>query len=268
MRLSVIRRYAVALVLFASFPAYSAAWLQDEGRLQLINNFTWYSTESFFNTNGDRLPQAEFTKLEYNPYAEYGLSKETTVGISTSFQSLSQGSQDNSGLGDTEIFFRKQLFKDDWTVISYQPLIKIPGFYSETRQPLLGNKQIDVELRALYGTSFQFIEQYHYVNLELAYRRKFEKPQDEIRFDATLGFKPKPDILLLAQIFSIFSVDTANVASFQNANSTDFDLTKLQLSAVKDLSETMSVQLGIFRNLRGRNTGSGGGVLLSVWLKF
>lgn len=261
------------LCVFTIHDAFAAAWTLKKEEKRVINTVSYYTTKTSFDNSGKKISQDSFTKIENNIYAEYGIMDYLTVGLSQSFQYLEQKNESgkiwNSGPTDTEIFVRNLLLIYDTSVFSLQPLIKIPGFYSEEQEPRLGNKQVDLEIRGLFGHGFLYDGKDHFANLELAYRRRMEEPGDEVRFDATLGLRPRGDILVLLQSFNTLSVNSSSAASgLQLANSTDFNANKIQVSVVKTLSDKYSLQIGGFQTLRGKNTGAGGGVMLSLWTNF
>ncbi len=267
------RGWVFSAILFLYLPlqdARAAAWLLEKGQKQLINNLFLYRTDKAFLANGDQQRQPEFTKLEYNPYLEYGWKDDVTLGLSTSLQRLSQkGNGDNSGLGDTEIFARKRLWQNERAVLSLQPLLKLPGLYDEDETLSLGQGQVDVEIRALGGMAFPLYGQWHYYNLEVAYRQRYGAPADEIRVNQSLGLKVADKWQAVLQNDNYFAVDgDANGTTLRLANSAGYDMVKLQVSVVHEWDKKTSLQLGAFQHVAGENTGAGSGLLASMWLKF
>lgn len=266
-----MRRYLYMIGLVALVPvnALAAAWTQDAGDWQLINNIFYYGTDSYRDASGQKSKQPFYNKIEYNPYLEYGLSDDVTLGLSPSFQYVRQDipavDADNIGLADTEFFVRKRIFWDGQNVLSIQPLVKIPGPYDNDDTPSLGQGQTDAELKLLYGHAF---DDAHYLNLEAGYRYRFAAPGDELRFNAAYGYRPASDWLLLFEGQGIFAVEGAGGNTAFISNSADYDLVKLQMSAVYFLTEQTGLQIGAFNHVYARNTGEGGGVIVSLWHKF
>ncbi len=256
----------------AAGDAWAAAWLQKEGHGEVIVNAVYYTTESSFARDGEKLVQPRFIKKEINPYIEYGLSRSITIGANASLQDITQEPRGETfGLSDIEVFSRAQIWRHGGTVISLQPLVTLPGFYDKNENPALGNGQADVEMRMLLGHGFQITgwnAQRHFANLEAAYRRRLGSPGDEVRVDGTLGLRPTEHTLVLNQVFSVFSLDDSTISPVLLANSRDYDVVKYQASVVRELTSETSLQLGVFRHIAGENTGGGGGALLSIWRKF
>ena len=271
-RICVIMIMVCGAVFFPASRALSAAWTQPHGQWEVVSSVFLFRSDEFFDEDGNSTPQGEFTKIEFNPYIEYGLFPWLTVGASPTVQYLEQdsatGNSDNMGIGDIELFARYALWQDDWSVFSLQPLIKIPGPYDDADRPQLGSEQVDLELRGLYGHSLVYGGMYHFINIEGAYRHRVGDPGDEVRFDTTLGIRPIPDFMVLGQVFTTFAVDEMVRSEMRLTNSEDFNLVKLQLSGVQEISPDLSVQLGGFHHVWAQNTGGGSGVVFSIWKKF
>ena len=166
------------------------------------------------------------------------------------------------------MFLRTPLWHRKDAILSVQPLIKIPGAYDSNASPALGNGQVDAELRLLYGQGFAWQGQHHFVNLEAGYRKRLEEPADEVRFDATLGLHYTPEWMALLQSYNTFAVGSRAGGPLNLSNSSDYDLNKIQLSAVYSFTPDMSVQAGVFSHVMGENTGVGEGLVLSFWKNF
>lgn len=265
-------RLALALLgLLICTELNAAAWTLDQGRGQIINNFTYYSSDKYVDDHGNSSHQETYNKWEYNPYIEYGLTNAITLGLSPSFQYVSQKifgtDQENANLADSEIFIRTRLYADGQNVISIQPLIKLPGAYSSSDLPVLGQNQIDYELRLLYGRSFGDNGR-HYWNTEAAYRVRTETPGDEWRFATTLGYRVSDKWQILGEAQGIFAADGAGNSGFILSNAYDYDLVKLQLSGLYSFNPRWALQIGAFQTVYERNTGEGTGGLFSIWYRF
>ena len=96
---------STALSLFA-IDANAAAWLQTEGRWFTASNFVFYQSDTFVDRSGNDSDINTFRKYEFNPYIEYGLTKNITLGTNLFADKLTQSGQDNYGIGDAEFFAR------------------------------------------------------------------------------------------------------------------------------------------------------------------
>lgn len=63
-------------------------------------------------------------------------------------------------------------------------------------------------------------------------------------------------------------MEEPSAASFTQSSGDDFDLMKLQLSAVYKVNPHLSIQLGAFSHVDGNNVGAGDGALVAVWKRF
>ena len=265
-------RLALAMLgLFLCTELNAAAWTLDQGHAQIINNFTYYTSDRYVDSDGHSSKQDTYNKFEYNPYMEYGLTDSITLGLSPSFQYVTQKifgtDQDNYNLADSEFFVSKRLWTDGQNVISVQPLVKVPGAYDKNDLPVMGQSQVDYELRLLYGRSFGD-QGKHYWNTEVAYRVRTETPGDEWRMATTLGYRINDRWQILGEADGTFAADGAGNNSELLSNSFDYDLVKLQLSGIYWFNPKWAAQLGVFQTVYERNTGEGTGGLFSVWYRF
>jgi hypothetical protein len=250
---------------------FAAAWTLPADKWELYQNAFYYRTTEFFDSNGNTRPQPRYSKYELNPYGEYGLNEGTTIGGSVALN-LVQGtaatdSGNNYGIGDPTLFLRQRLWSDDSTVVSLQPLIKFPSYYTDELLPRSGAMQTDGELRLLGGHSFEWLGNNHFINLEAAYRKRMGDPSDQLRFDATLGLTLNDQWQLLPQLSYINTPSRKAITPFTQSGEDDFDLLKPQLSAVYQLNETVALQAGLFQHIDGNNTGAGCGALFSLWYR-
>ena len=65
-----------------SGPAAAGAWLQPAGHWQLIMSGTFTVSPSGFGQSGKAVDIADYTKFEFSPYFEYGLTDDVTFRIS------------------------------------------------------------------------------------------------------------------------------------------------------------------------------------------
>lgn len=263
---------------------YAAAWLQPESIFQLITGTSYYRTNKFFDKSGNKQPTDLFQKIDTTPLIEYGYSKNTTLGMSTSLQHIV--SYDNTSMSQRsrlaygEFFYRQKIYERKNTFFSYQPLIKIPGLYTTADEKFFGNRGVDLELRTLTGYAFQwpgfkdnqqrpYAGQYHFLNNEVALRYYTDGDVLEMRQDATLGIRPFPSLLLLGQSFlrKNFGKKEIDVNTLQTNNDA-LTVVKLQGSVVQQITDKASLQFGVFKDVYGTNASQGTGAFMNVWLNF
>lgn len=251
--------WMAAWLLMAPSAVEAGAWLQRQGEGQVIHTLSWYRT----GTPGD-----PYEKWEYNPYAEYGWSPRLTIGVSAyldlASQEIATGWERNAGLGDTEVFARYLVWEKGPSVFSIQPLVKLPGGWTSDDFPAIGGEQMDAELKGLYGTHFGP----HFLDVSLAYRARSETPSDQLKLEASFGYRLSEQWLILPQLFGTMAMDSTQGGVFTFAPSDDYDLLKWQLTGVYRYNDSLSFQAGGFGHALRDNTGGGGGIIAGVWQKF
>lgn len=257
-------------LLIISSNVYASGWTQKSGHGLLINNFSYYSTSHYFDANGDRKPlNGNYTKYEMNPYIEYGISDNTTIGanifLSRVFQknTIASSNATNYGLGDSELFIRHRIWQGNGFSFAVEPLIKLPSLQKYTIEPKVGSTTFDAGLTTSSGYSFKAFEKHHFANIDISYRHSFGPLSDRVKIDTSVGFSVSEDLILLPQLFITSRLSSA-ISPSNNTSADNYSLRKLQLSAIYKLTPDFSLQAGVFSNISGRNTGGGNGGLFAV----
>lgn len=253
--------------------AHAGAWTQEKGKLQVILNQTLYATDTYYDNQKHERSQPLYRKYELNPYLEYGLADGVTIGANVSLQRVAQdvaagGVMTNYGIGDSEFFGRVRLLQRDNFVLSAEPLVKLPSPESAASMPKIGASHPDAGLGLAGGYGFGSRSKPHFADLYLGYRYRFGDPRDQIKLAATLGYSLTPRWMVMPQLFLTKRRQGPRMVAFTQSSGDDYDLGKPQLSVVYKLNEKTHVQGGAFLHAAGKNTGAGGGVLLSVWRNF
>ena len=251
-----MRRYYQGLLYLSTIAAptlaFAGAWTQAQGNLHLI------TTASFYH------------QYELNPYVEYGLRDDITIGGSVELQHLHQstfGVPGNSdwGVGDSEFFVRKRLWNEGGFVASLEPMVKLPSMESSALNPRIGNQNYDAGLGGSLGYGFSALGLHHFADIDTQYRHRFGNRNDQLRVSATLGLAMTPRWMLMPQAFLTYRAGVNGQSVFTQSSSDDYNLTRLQLSAVYDVSDKVRVQFGGFADVDGKNTGMGKGLLVALW---
>lgn len=248
-------------------------WVQNPGHGIAILNAVTYTTERYFDASGHEIAQPRFTKYELNPYVEYGLSEDWTLGASLFLHRLQQkngGSlnEDNWGLGNSEFFARRALWSEGQQALSGDLFTALPSAYSETGGPKAGRDDYDLGVALNAGQGFALWgRDDHFAALRAAYRYRHGALGDQVQVEARTGLRVDADWLLLPELQWTLPVQGSG-AGRSVAGQNDYRLLKGQLSAVYLLDDLHGIQAGLFRHLDGENTGGGGGVLVSLWRRF
>lgn len=266
-RLSKIKFLTLALCFLPNF-SYAGAWTQAAGKGLFIQNFSYYSTNKYFDNSGNKQSMSRYRKYELNPYIEYGLNDWLTVGANVLAPMATQSGQTNFGISDSEVFVRARIWRQNNWVVSAEPMVKLPSLWDETDLPKIDNNNFDAGLTLSAGYSFGYWGLDHFINIDGGYRHRFGAPHDQMRFSATAGISVTPKAKILTQVFNTSRIAGSNSAIFTQSSSDDYDLTKLQISGIYKIYDNISLQVGAFTNIEGRNTGSGNGGMFAVSKEF
>lgn len=275
----------VSCILLLAQSAFAGAWTLPEGEKLLIITSRFYATVNYFDGNGEkRSKRGRYRKYEVQQYGEYGLSDAWTLGANVAYNraqdvtradafalsdddAASDRSITVSGLNRGEIFARYQLYRDDMYAFAVQPLVAFPPWYVRNLPEGVPADPMEAEFALQGGRNFSLFGQSHYADFSAAYRARGQSLNDQLRFHAALGVNVNERWTLLPEFDHTQNLGGITFASTTITGQNDYDLTKAQLSVLYHLSERFTVQGGAFSHLDGRNTGAGGGGLLSVWIR-
>jgi hypothetical protein len=150
---------------------------------------------------------------------------------------------------------------DPW-VLSAQSTVLVPGGFDETDPAMTGHTDPELDVRGLVGYSRPVGDWPAFLDLQLAQRLRLSDPPDESRVDVTLGVRPRPAWLLLAQSFNVISQGNGG------SGFASYHYSKLQLSTVFDLTPSLSVQVGGTTTYAGHNALQENALLLALWHRF
>ncbi len=218
----------------------------------------------YFDSYGRLIPIPAYQKFSLGTYIEYGLSDEFTLVAQPFFDSDKQSTSPSPTrltTGGTDIGLRAGLGNFDGTIISAQITAHVPFV---TRTPLVNFDEDTVpagDFRLLLGRSFRVEGFDCFADLEGSYRVEGDDEPDEWHADATLGVRPRRDILLLVQSFATISAQATQA-------SPRYTWVKLQESAVYDISARWSVEGGFFETVAGSEAGRELGPTAALWYRF
>lgn len=251
-----------AIAVLAAPHAYAGAWLQPHGKGLLITQANYYSTSAYFDAQGTLQSQARFTKYEFQPYAEYGLSETLTLGGSAYAQYVTQSGANNQGLADPEFFLRARIWHDDQQVLSLQPLLKASRYYPSNRPPRGGSETTDMELSLLYGRAQPLLTANDYIDLRAGYRARNQGLSDQLRLDALVGLKLNDHIEMMPALRMIMATQPTDASIYRENGELDYSILKAEISGMYHLNTQQSLQAAVSRPLMGMQTGAGYGISL------
>jgi len=253
---------ALGLALAAP-PAWASAWTLPQGQGQAIVTGVHSHSDKGFDTDGEVIDIADYTKDELYLLVEYGVTDALTVIVNPSIRHVSaEGGEETSGFGYTELGARYRLAQGGRFVASVQGSARIPGERRRDSLAQVGTSGMEYDVRGLVGTGFELGGAPGFVDLQGGYRVREGGPPNEFRLDATLGIRPAPRVQLFAQSFSTFS-DGAGGAAYPA-----YRYHNAYLSGVYELNANWSVQLTGLATLGGENALRERGVSAGLWYRF
>lgn len=243
--------------------ALAGPWTLPEGQGLAIATLLGSQADHRFDAAGALGPMPRFRKAEIQVLAEYGITDRFTLRGRTEARALrfeDRPSADDTGLGFTEIGLRTRLLQRGPLVLSAEGNLRGAQARAVEGPGADGGFRFEAEARGLAGYGFQLRGRDAFAAGELAYRFRASRP-DELRLDLTLGVRPVPRTLLLAQVFSTFAVMGEDGVPAGSDH-------KLQLSAVRDVTPAVSLQFGGFATVAARERLAERGLLLALWRRF
>lgn len=243
---------ASAMALFTPQMANAEAGLEEQGKGEVITTFRIYQTTRFFDYDGNKQSIPRFTKTELNPYYEYGILDNLTLGGELDLATANNQSPQFNDVTKVrasycEIFARMNLYKQSNFVASVEPGVDFP----QVIQPDLisdGNKPIP-ELKLDFGYGFKDRGLDHFVDTSVKYaRRDSGDLRDMIKSEATLGYRIDEQFMALAQVS-----DEQTLGGLTQPG--NYNLVKPQFSVLYQPEQSnFTHQLGAFSNVYGEST--------------
>jgi hypothetical protein len=261
-------------------PAFADAWTQRQGHALWIIKGLYSDSGKYFD---DRHHRDDFDfggksrQEQLNLYLEYGVTDRLTFvgnfyasrfGYRNAFND-----QTRSGFSDQEIGLRYGLDPDQdgpW-VGALQTLAVFPGYgdHNDSSKPVLGLGGHGLELRYSVGRGYALGTHSGYVDMGAAIRLRTGDAADEARATISSGVAFTPKWMAIGELNLIQGLGNGKGPNnVEQLNTADYDLTKVQLSALYIARSGMQLQLGWQQPVLGRNTGAGGGPLAALWWRY
>ena len=265
------KKYGVVLLLAGLIfggagSCFAGAWTLSEGKLYNKLSVNSFSANSELDKDGKSSTLAnngKFGDLNLGNYLEYGLSDKWSLVSSFYVKQIEK--KDNSqttttnGIADVDLGMKYKMLDGESGIMSSQVMFKIPGAYDKNSVLPLGNGQLDVELRLLYGVSLWRILP-GYANFEAGYRWRAEAPSDEFRYLAEFGADITKKIYGRVKLDGIKSMKNSDKIVVNSSNITlanEYDVGKLDIAIGYKISDTWGVELGYTPTIYGVNTAKG-----------
>ena len=254
------------LMMLLTVPAHAGAWMQQEGSGLSITTLSYGRALRAFDANGKPISAVPYLRGERRHYFEFGLYENLTL-IANSGEVVDDwfdGSE--RGLaeywGPRDIGMRMRIYEGDGTAISLEHSLHLPASARLQIERGLGPDTRSLETRLLVGHGFTLLGVPIFIESEAAYRYRLGQANDEVALDFVLGVTPFEDWQLLAQSFNTIGMNSyLGYASMYREN-------KLQLSAVYQVTDRVSFQLGGYRTIAGEGVAEEEGILAAMWVRY
>lgn len=251
--------------LFWAKTCYAGAWNLPAKRGQVINTTLFDTANRQYDESGQLADLSGFQKFESSIFWEHGLDDKTTLVTQFGVQDVSitnMGSIDTyRGVSESGIALRRHLGTLGKWVVSAQAGVVVGAGGENISDGPLGFGDTHVELRALAGRGFKFAGKNGFIDVQSAWRWRFQDSPNDWRVDGTLGLRPFENILVMGQGFF---VQTQGLDGFVRKN----ERLKLQGSLVYDRSKRTSYQIGVYQTVAGRSTIKEKALFLGVWTRY
>ena len=256
-----LRLCLVLVCLCANAAARAGAFMQAPEHGQVIAELGFAEAGRGYDASGRALPIPSWRKFELTTYAEYGLTDWLTlIGEPAWFTFHAQGpSQSRTRIGAAEAGARARILEWDGNVVSGQATLRYAAGGRASQAYVDMGERAQVDLRLLYGRMIEALGMPGYVDMQAAFRTRGPYG-DQIRFDMTWALRPFARTTLLLQSFTAITPGRAG---------DKFALSqKVQVSALYDVTESVSLRIGGVIALRGVNCAAERGLVSGMWWRF
>ena len=254
---------AVWVASFLPAPALAGAWTLPKGSGQVIVSGFWGEATAAFDSGGSAQAIPTFQKAEINLYAEYGITDRLTAVLRSEAKTYASGaapSLDAARFGLSGGGLRWALWQGEDAVLSAEVTGRVATPFD--RRARAEERGGEVDLRLQGGHGFSLGRWSGFAELQAGYRIGLEERGDAVVADLSVGLRPQPRLLLLAQSFNTLAVERSEAPFAEPSEH------KLQLSAVYDITLKLALQVGGTATLAGRDALQERALLTAVWFRF
>lgn len=283
MRVSACFVFIAVFACFATTVARAGAWLWPENHGQALLTTTFADAQKAYDSNGRLVATPPYRKFETQLYIEHGVAdgltfvgegaamdfsgaSETTIDLARSIAEAKAGLPISDGrtpglhyqgLGLGAAGARLQLARFGDYILSTQATLRAAS--PQARRFLDMRQPVAADARLLLGRFFTLAGMSGFLDSQIGFRSGGQNGS-EARLDLTAGMRPFPDFLIMAQSFSAVA-PRGGVAPVMAAQ-------KFQLSAVYDVTSSISLQIGGVIAILGVNSPAERGVFSGLWWRY
>ncbi|WP_419251650.1 hypothetical protein ACN2C6_09845 [Caulobacter sp. ErkDOM-YI] len=236
--------------------AMAGAWPMSKGQTQVIAKVERQSADQAFDADGAVQDPGRREDETASLFIEHGVTDRLTLQAKAGLTRGRDPFVRYEGRGPVELGLRYAVLKRPRTVAAIYIGAAEPGVGRNAGYAAPGQGEVDLEARLLLGRSVTTRRGEIFSDLQLARLRR-SGLADETRMDATLGFRPTRNWLVMAQTY----------AGEADARPRKSSWVKAELSVVRGFG-AWSVQAGWRQTLAGREIARDRGAVLGIWRGF
>ncbi|WP_425999661.1 hypothetical protein [Caulobacter sp. DWR1-3-2b1] len=236
--------------------AMAGAWSMPRGRTQVIAKVERQSADQLFDAGGAMQDLGYREDETASIFVEHGVTNRLTLQAKAGLTRGHDPFIRYEGRGPVELGLRYAILRRPHTVAAVYLGVAEAGVGRNAGYAAPGQGEVDLEARLLLGRSVTTRRGEIFSDLQVARLRR-SGLADETRIDATLGFRPARNWLVMAQTYA----GEADVRPRKTR------WVKAELSAVRGFG-AWSVQAGWRQTVAGREIAKDGGVVLGIWRGF
>jgi hypothetical protein len=265
-----IRNVAMLTTYFVVLLDYGGAsaspWAKADNALLIISRANYFNADLTPTSAPDGTIENRFQRIDSNTYIEFGLTDEVTIGgkavFGTSWLMRGTDIETATGFSEVEVFGQYQFYHSGKDVSAVRIAASRPSNFSSGARPELQSDGADIDASILYGRNLLSRQLKIFAAIDAGYRKRFGQAADQVRLQTTLGVEPGKHFLLLIDTFATLSLRNEEVGG------ADFDIVKIQPSALWRISNRWGVQAGVTEEVYGRNISLGRTYFIGIWSSF
>lgn len=204
---------------------WAGAWTVPQGESRAFAEASIGQRDTEFDASGNPA-DGTYEKIEGTIAIEYGLIETLTVGSKNAYTRVGTDTDGDdfhiSGLSEASLWARLRVWQSEGWIGSVQ----IGGAFRDMHVPqgglALNDGANDVELRFLLGKGFGSSFGAGWLNVETAYRHRFDGAADQVKWHGTAGLRPDavPGFLIMGQARATIAAERERASSFDQLSVT------------------------------------------------
>ena len=251
----------LGICLLTDLSTYGASLTREEGKGLITLTYYYYTSNTYYDDNRNKIKTPRFNKHELNLYLEYGIKNDLMFTFQSAIDYLNQSGNSSFGINDFELGLQKRLYFQNDNVISIKGTAIIPGLYNRTENPYISLGKFGAEISLLGG----IYRDKFYIDNQIGYR-KYQNNINFFRDVLMIGIKPVSKFEYIALFDFWYGLDGKPEGRF-TINPKQKFLQMYNIFRYK-LDRNTSLVGGFSINLYSKNTGSGNHIFLGIWREF